>query len=95
MGERKSLGERWVLNIEDGQAKPLVRLHQPEEVGINWGGEGGEAISRLKLGFGARFPDALKATVSPPLAAEELLKALKPQLQAPVIFAPMPIQDAN
>lgn len=40
-----SLGERWALNIENGNAQPPVRLHQPEEVDINWGGEGGEAIT--------------------------------------------------
>ena len=36
------LGERWALSIENGQAPPPARLHQLEEVGINWGGEGGE-----------------------------------------------------
>jgi hypothetical protein len=89
-----SLGERWSLSIDAGQAQPPLRLHRPEEVGINWGGEGGEAISRLILGFGGRLPEILKMVVAPPQAADQVLAALMPQLQAPVIFAPMPIQDA-
>jgi hypothetical protein len=89
-----SLGERWSLTIENGKAQPPVRLHQPEEVGINWGGEGGEAISRLILGYGGKLPEILRAVVKPPQAADQVLSALVPQLQAPVIFAPMPIQDA-
>lgn len=89
-----SLGERWALNIQNGLAHEPVRLHNPEDVGINWGGEGGEAISRLILGYGARFPDVLRAAVRPPHAADQVIAALAPQLQAPVIFAPMPIQDA-
>ena len=89
-----SLGERWALNIESGQAQDPVMLHKPEEVGINWGGEGGEAIGRMILGFGGRLPEILRAVVKPPGAADEVLKVLMPQLQAQVIFAPMPIQDA-
>src|SRR5579862_5918648 len=89
-----SLGERCSLNIENGNAQPPVRPHHPEEVGINWGGEGGEAISRLILGYGGRLPEILRAVVKPPQAADQVLSALVPQLQAPVIFAPMPIQDA-
>jgi hypothetical protein len=88
------LGERWALNIEGGLAQQPIRLHKPEEVGINWGGEGGEAISRLILGHGGRLPDILRTVVNPPLAADQVLNVLAPQLQAPVIFAPMPIQDA-
>ena len=89
-----SLGERWALNIENGQAQQPVRLHKTEEVGINWGGEGGEAISRLVLGFGGRLPEVLRTVVKPAQAVDQVLKVLMPQLQAPVIFAPMPIKDA-
>ncbi len=89
-----SLGERWAMNIENGQAQEPVRLHKPEEVGLNWGGEGGEAIARLVLGFGGRLPEILKAVVQPAQSADQVLKILLPQLQANVIFAPMPIQDA-
>lgn len=88
------LGERWALNIQNGQAQPPLKLHQLEEVGINWGGEGGEAISRLVLGFGGKLPDVLRNVVKPPEATDQVLEVLKPHLQASIISAPMPIQDA-
>ena len=88
------LGERWALNIESGQAQPPQRLHQLEDVGIHWGGEGGEAISRLVLGFGSALPALLQSVVKSQQTSEELLSVLKPQMQAPLIFPPMPIQDA-
>jgi len=89
-----SLGERWSLSIENGKASSPVRLYKPEEVGLNWGGEGAEAISRLILGYGTQLPDTLRALVRPSGAAEQVIRGLLPRLQAPVVFAPMPIQDA-
>jgi hypothetical protein len=88
------LGERWALNIQNGKAKPAIKLHQVEEAGINWGGEGGEAVSRLVLGFGTQLPNVLRNAVNPPQAVDQVLEILLPRLQAPIIFAPMPIQDA-
>jgi len=88
------LGERWALSIENGRAREPIRLHKPEEVGINWGGEGGEAIGRLVLGFGGALPNILQNVMKPPQAADQIINVLVPHLQAPVIFAPMPIQDA-
>jgi|SRR5271165_4220168 len=88
------LGERWSIYFENGSAHPPLRLHQPEEVGINWGGEGGEAISRLVLGHSQALPGLLKGLLKPEHLADEVMKVLAPQLQASVIFAPMPIQDA-
>lgn len=83
------LGERWAINIQNGQAQPAVRLHSPEQVGMNWGGEGGEAISRIVLGYSNGLPSLLGNA----FPAMQLMPLLT-QLQAPVVFAPMPIQDA-
>jgi hypothetical protein len=86
-----ALGERWAINIQSGQAPPPVRLHAPDQVGMNWGGEGGEAISRVVLGYSNRLLNVLGRAV--PAQLTELMPMLG-QLQAPVVFAPMPIQDA-
>ena len=59
------LGERWALSVADGKAQSPKRLHQLEEVGINWGGEGGEAISRLILGYGGALPNIVRNVVKP------------------------------
>jgi hypothetical protein len=88
------LGERWGVNVQDGTAQAPVLLHKPEEVGINWGGEGGEAISRLVLGYSPALQGVLKNLLQPPHLANEVMRVLGPQLQASVVFPPMPIQDA-
>src|SRR5712691_4782433 len=88
------LGERWAINIQSGQAQQPIRLHKPEEVGINWGGEGGEAISRIVLGYSSGLPMVLKELLKPPELADQVMGVLAPRLQASVLFAPMPIQDA-
>lgn len=89
-----ALGERWALNIQAGQAQPPVRLHKPEEVGINWGGEGGEAVSRLVLGYSSALPSILTELLKPAQLVDQVMGVLAPRMQAAVIFAPMPIQDA-
>ncbi len=88
------LGERWAINFVNGKSGPPKRLHQPQEVGINWGGEGGEAISRVVLGHSATLLDLLKTLLKSPQLADEVMKGVTPRLQANLIFAPMPIQDA-
>jgi len=91
----KSLGEGWMIHIENGTARAPQRLRKEQEVGITWGGEG-EAISRLVLGFSPGLPLILRSIVTPqpPEAVEQLMAVLTGNLQAPIVFAPMPIQDA-
>jgi hypothetical protein len=89
-----ALGERWGIQIQNGTCKLPTRLHEPHVVGINWGGEGGEAISRLFLGYSQGLPQTLADIIKDPKQAEEIVKGLGPRLQANLIFAPMPIQDA-
>ena len=69
-------------------------LHKLEDAGISWGGDGGDAIARLLLGYGNQLPEIVKSAVRPVQAGESLMQLLNAHLAAPVIFAPMPIQDA-
>jgi hypothetical protein len=90
------LGEGWLLAIENGVSKGPQRLREKGEVGINWGGEG-ESIARLVLGFSPALPQVLASVIKPPPSPDDLgqLKnLLRDNLQAPLVFAPMPIQDA-
>lgn len=92
----KSLGEGWGVAIENGVAKEPVLLRPEGDVGITWGGDG-EAVARLVLGFSQGLPQVLASLVKPPLSPdgiEQLSALLRTRLQAPLVFAPMPIQDA-
>jgi hypothetical protein len=95
------LGETWHVEIKAGKAQPARQMRKPEEPGVSWGGAS-EAIHRMILGFSPNLFPVL-ASVSggqgqPPVSAEDLSKQLSPifgaKLQAPLVFAPMPIQDA-
>jgi len=91
----KSLGEGWMIQIENGIPKGAVLLRKEDEVGISWGGEG-EAIFRLILGFSPHLPKALGSVIAPSpsqLELDRLAAHLKKALHAPLVFAPMPIQD--
>jgi hypothetical protein len=91
----KSLGEGWKIQIENGVAKQAMLLRREDEVGISWGGEA-EAIFRLILGFSPQLPQALRSVINPqpsPQELEQLAAHLQKALQAPIVFAPMPIQD--
>lgn len=93
---KKSLGEGWLLTIENGVSKAPQLLRPEGQVGINWGGEQ-ESIGRLILGFSPSLPNVLASLIQPTPSAEQigqLTATLANTLQAPVAFAPMPIQDA-
>jgi len=94
-----SLGESWSIDIKAGVPSEPQRLRQPEEVGISWGGMF-EAIHRLVLGFSPGIFEVLADVSGPQVqqSPQELFKQLNPlliaKLQANLVFAPMPIQDA-
>jgi hypothetical protein len=90
-----SLGEGWLLTLENGLPKDPQPLQREGEVGINWGGDG-ESISRLVLGFSPALPNILASAINPRpsgAAMAQLTNLLRNTLQAPLVFAPMPIQD--
>jgi len=92
----RSLAEAWVISIVNGVPAAPQLLRPEEDVGVNWGGEG-ESIARLVLGFGQNLPNVLSQVIKPtPSRADmqQLTGMLRLSLQAPLVFAPMPIQDA-
>lgn len=90
------LGESWSVEIVQGVAQPPKKLRQNHEVGVNFGGAT-EVLHRILLGFSPRLFQVLAAVTQPQQNAEVLAAQLAPligtRLLAPIIFAPMPIQD--
>lgn len=92
------LGESWAINIVEGtvQENPQ-RLREKDQAGINWGGMG-EVLQRIVLGYGSDIFGVLSEITQNPEGEDKLKANLEPlfatRLQAPLIFAPMPIQDA-
>jgi len=97
----ENLGETWAIDIQGGKTQSVRQMRKPEEPGISWGGAG-EAIQRIVMGFSANLFSVL-ASISggpnqTPVTPQDLLNQLNPiltaNLQAQLVFAPMPIQDA-
>jgi hypothetical protein len=97
----ESLGETWRVEIEKGRAKSPQREIPPDQAGVSWGGMG-EAIHRILLGFSPQLfqvlADVSGGNGNPSSTAKELNDQLNQlliaKLQANLVFAPMPIQDA-
>lgn len=90
------LGESWSVEIQKGVIQPPRKLRQDHEVGINWGGMT-EVLQRMILGFSPQLFQELAAVTQPAQNPAVLDSQLRPiltaKLQAPLVFAPMPIQD--
>jgi hypothetical protein len=90
------LGESWSVEIQKGVPQPPRKLRPDHEVGLSWGGAT-EALQRLVVGFDPQIFQVLAQIIQPPQNAAVLASQLGPvlaaQLQRPLVFAPMPIQD--
>lgn len=90
------LGESWSVEIQKGVPQPPKKLRQDHEVGMSWGGAT-EVLQRIVVGFSPGLFPVLAAVTQPPqnpaVLASQLAPVLAAQLQAPLVFAPMPIQD--
>ncbi len=90
------LGESWSVEIQKGVPQQPKKLRQNHEVGLSWGGAT-EVLQRMVMGFSPQIFPALAAVMQPPqnpaVLASQLGPVLAAQLQAPLVFAPMPIQD--
>lgn len=93
----ESLGESWAVEIKQGVPGTPTKLREKDQPGVNWGGQG-EALQRLVLGFSPGIFQVLgnvsQPTKTPQTVMQELGMLLTANLQAPLVFAPMPIQDA-
>lgn len=95
------LGEAWFVELKRGIANVPQCLKKPGDVGLSWGGSG-ESLNRLVFGFSPALFPALAETgisidgkvVSAQELSEQLNALLSTRLQAPLVLAPMPIQDA-
>jgi hypothetical protein len=89
-------GESWSVEIQKGSPQPPKKLRADHEVGISWGGMT-EAVQRIMLGFSPQlFPVLASITQTsqdPAVLQGQLQPVLIANLQAPLVFAPMPIQD--
>jgi hypothetical protein len=90
------LGESWSVEIQQAVPQPPKKLRQDHEVGLSWGGMT-EVLQRMVVGFDPAIFQALAAVLQPPqnptVLASQLGPVLAAQLQRPLVFAPMPIQD--
>jgi hypothetical protein len=99
--KKESLGEAWSVEIIEGVPKPPNKLREKDQVGINWGGQA-EVLQRMVLGFSPQLfqvlAEAGKSASGEPVTAEQIANDLSPllmaKLQAGIVYAPMPIQDA-
>ncbi len=92
-----SLGETWVLEIKGGKAVPPKLVRQPDQAGVTWGGAS-EVIQRIIFGFSPNLFEVLASVSGSATDAAQLQNQLTPllagKLQANLVYAPMPIQDA-
>ena len=99
---RAPLGESWSVEIKAGVPAKPVRLRPPDQPGISWGGQT-EVLQRIVIGYSPQIfqilAEVMSATpgqnaVTGQQLFEQLNPVLVPRVQAPLVFAPMPIQDA-
>jgi len=90
------LGESWSVEILKGVAQPPKKLRPDHEVGLSWGGAT-EVLQRMVLGFSPMLFEVLAKVMQPQQNASVLQSQLGPvlatNLQANLVFPPMPIQD--
>src|ERR1039458_6875850 len=90
------LGDSWSVEIQKGIPQPPKKLRQDHEVGLSWGGMT-EVVQRIIVGFSPQLFNVLGTVMqpaqNPAVLASQLQPVLAAQLQAPLVFAPMPIQD--
>ena len=89
-------GESWSVEIKAGVPQEARQLRKNEEVGLSWGGQT-EVIQRIIWGYGSQLIPILATVNNPPqnpaVLASQLGPILGARMQAPLVFAPMPIQD--
>jgi hypothetical protein len=91
------LGEAWSVEIIQGVPQAPKQLRKPDEAGISWGGQT-EVLQRMIIGASPQIFNVLAEVSEPKQSPADIAGKLMPlliaRLQAPIVFAPMPIQDA-
>lgn len=88
------LAEEYEVGISDGDLEGPTKVREKEDVGVTWRAQG-EAIHRLLLGFSGNIEKVLEDNLGIPSdQIGEVLTILRQTLTAPLVNAPMPIQDA-
>jgi hypothetical protein len=91
------LGESWSVELVKGVPQIPKQLRNPGEAGINWGGQV-EVLHRIIMGASPELYNVLaqitQPAQNPVQIAQKLMPVINARLQAPIVFAPMPIQDA-
>lgn len=89
----EGLPEVWEIVIQEGGncIGPLLRRGK-EEIGINWAGEP-EAITRLIKGHSGFIGNVLRELGVPEDQIEPAVELIGSRMDAPLVQAPMPIQD--
>jgi hypothetical protein len=88
-----ALPELWDVSIIGDQCPPPRLIRDQSACGTNWDGEY-EALSRLILGMGLKFRDVLIEEGASADEADQVVAKVRTKLEAGVLLAAMPIQDA-
>lgn len=88
-----NLADEWAVELNGPDNCRVDQTREPAECGIRWGGQG-EAIERLVMGFSPIVAKVIYEVAVNKEAAGKLIEILGSRSAAPLIQAPMPIQDA-
>jgi len=89
----ENLPEEWEIVIEKGICPEPILIRPIHEIGLSWRGIV-EPITRLVMGYGSKLPNALKETGMTEEQVNSIIKHINNRLNIPLVYAPMPIQDA-
>lgn len=89
----RDMAEEWRLQIEGGDCRGPNQVREIGDCGVSWSGRP-HAIHRLYLGYDARLQDLLVQAGLDSDEVDEFLSGAQELLKAPIIWDPMPIQDA-
>ena len=90
---KQSIAEEWRINIGHNSCIGPSEVRPIEECGISWNGMP-EPISRLYFGCSPKMENVLKDCKINDAKIKEIINKIKGNLIAPMVFDPMPIQDA-
>lgn len=90
----KGMAEEYKINIDNkGNCFGPDLLRDKNICGLSWNGEP-EAITRLYFGYSTGLPNILKECSLDAKKIKEIMEKCNKKLVAPMVFPPMPIQDA-